>query len=154
MGIRRQTAGRKSTRFATSMKDETTKPKGMIEKKSETVIKMDFSRFSYSQGDSVRRDCLETIDNNRFVTAYAPSEEEGLVGLQFLASWDSNSSQQTSEDWDALSADDEESHLESSDKRDGIDMTSVSEVEQSPSSANVSNVVPTVPRYRVMRKPI
>ena len=55
-----------------------------------------------SNAESRRQNWLETIDRNRFLSEPCLATEEGLVGLQFLASGAS------SQDWDQLSADGEE----------------------------------------------
>lgn len=65
--------------------------------------KTELARLSFSRAETRRRTWLETIDNNRFLTVPCLATEEGLVGLQFLASGDA-----TSQDWDQLSADGED----------------------------------------------
>lgn len=72
-------------------------------RRTDTEVKApstDAARLSFSKAETRRRNWLETIDNNRFLTVPCLATEEGLVGLQFLTSSDA-----TSQDWDQLSAD-------------------------------------------------
>jgi hypothetical protein len=65
----------------------------------------DAARLSFSKAETRRRNWLETIDKNRFLTVPCLASEEGLVGLQFLAD-------AASQDWDQLSADGEDNTVD------------------------------------------
>lgn len=67
--------------------------------REDIAVGTDFAQLSCLNAESRRRNWLETINKNRFLTVPSSAAEEGLVGLQFLAS---------SVDWDQLSADGEE----------------------------------------------